>query len=444
MDLCMAMWTEYEGTTIGSGFPLTKLLQPEGRSALFSTLDDKGSVKLLRLIESHFDEDEILARWKGVAALNHPNLLRLEDYGKVSLDDTILVYAVMEPADANLGEVLVNQRLTQTESGQLAESVASALEALHSHGFVHEHVEPASILAVGEAVKLRSDCIRETPEGAEGQARKQRDIQNLCTVLLMALTQQRTLEAAGFLPAPFDRIITRGLRGEVGTAEIIETFRPKPAEPAPAPAKPAGPAPASAVTPTPTPVAPTPPVAPAPARVATAPARVSNYEREPYGENRSTARAAVIGGGILVILLCAWLVWRIFHRSPAASVSATPPVVVEPASTPAPAPQPVKAKPSAASAPAAAAPAKIAADNRDGWRVIAYTYNREDQARHKAETVGQEHPDLDPRVFSPTGGAPYFVSLGGVMNRDQAFAFSAKAHREGMPHDVYARHYHGR
>ncbi|WP_446743848.1 hypothetical protein [Silvibacterium acidisoli] len=425
----MAMWTEYEGTTIGSGFPLTKLLQPEGRSALFSTLDEKGSVKILRLIESHFDEDEILARWKGVAALNHPNLLRLEDYGKVSLDDTILVYAVMEPADANLGEVLVNQRLTPTESRQLAESVASALEALHSQGFVHEHVEPASILAVGEAVKLRSDCIREAPEGAEGQARKQRDVQNLCTVLLMALTQQRTLEAAGFLPAPFDGILARGLRGELGTAEIIDAFRPKPAEPAPAPVE----------APT---VSQTPAAAPAPARVAAAPARVASLERETYGENRSTARAAVIGGGVLVILLCAWLVWRIFHHSPAASAPAAPAVVVEPASTPAQAPQPVKAKPSPAAAPAA--PAPVAADNREGWRVIAYTYNREDQARHKAETVAQQHPDLNAQVFSPTGGAPYFVSLGGVMNRDQAFAFSAKAHREGMPHDVYARHYHGR
>lgn len=428
----MAMWTEYEGTTIGSGFPLTKLLQPEGRSALFSTLDEKGSVKILRLIESHFDEEEILARWKGVVALNHPHLLRLEDYGKVSLEETILVYAVMEPFDASLSEVLVNQRLTSAEARQLAESVASALEALHSHGFVHEHVEPGSILAVGEVVKLRSDCIREAPEGAEGQALKQRDIQNLCTVLLTALTQQRTLETAGFLPTPFDRVIPRGLRGELRASEILAAFQP--AAPASAPVAPVS-APAAAIPETTTKVSETPRFTPA----ASTPA--ASFEQEATPESRSMARVVLAAGCILVILLCAGLIWRIFHHSSGASVPAEQSAVsAKAASTPTPPP----AKATSPVTPAPAPPTTTAADTREGWRVIAYTYNHDDQARHKAEVVGQQHPDLDPQVFSPTGRAPYLVSLGGVMNQDQAFAFAAKAHREGMPHDVYARHYRGR
>jgi hypothetical protein len=35
----MYLWTEYEGATIGRAFALTKLLQAEGRSAVFSTLN---------------------------------------------------------------------------------------------------------------------------------------------------------------------------------------------------------------------------------------------------------------------------------------------------------------------------------------------------------------------------------------------------------------------
>lgn len=426
-NLCMAMWTEYEGTTIGNVFPLTKLLQPEGRSALFSTLDEKGSLKLLRLIESHFDDEEILACWKGVAALNHPHLLRIEDYGKFTLDETTLVYAVMESADANLGEVLVNQRVTPAESRQLAESVASALEALHSHGFIHEHVEPGSIFAVGEVVKLRGDCIRETPEGVEGKVLKQRDIQNLCTVLLMTLTQQRTLEAAGPLPAPFDRIVPRGLRGELELSEIFAAFQQKPASVAPAAAIPVIAA----------------KKLPDPPTVPVATKQANSFAGNAHPGSRSTLRTALVAGSAFVVLLCVWLGWHIFHHPASASVPIVPTAKVESVSTPAPPqPRPAATHP-VAPVPAVAPPATVAADTRSGWRVIAYTYNREDQARHKAEVVAQQHPDLHPEVFTPTGRAPFLVSLGGVMSRDQAFAGAAQAHREGLPHDVYARHYRG-
>jgi cell division septation protein DedD len=73
--------------------------------------------------------------------------------------------------------------------------------------------------------------------------------------------------------------------------------------------------------------------------------------------------------------------------------------------------------------------------------VIAYTYNREDQARHKSETVAQTHPELNPAVFTPTGHAPYLVTVGGVMNRDEAFALVSRVRREGLPRDSYAQNY---
>src|ERR1700678_4568553 len=116
----MELWTEYEGRTIDGDFPLTKLLRPEGRSAFFSTSDGTGEPTGIRLIESHFDDDEILSRWRGVTALNHANLLKLKKYGQVDLDGTSLLYAVMEPVEANLGEILSQQRLTVPEARQIA------------------------------------------------------------------------------------------------------------------------------------------------------------------------------------------------------------------------------------------------------------------------------------------------------------------------------------
>jgi hypothetical protein len=108
--LSMQLWTDYEGLTIDNAFPLRKLLMPEGRSAFFSTLGPNGEPTVLRLVECHFDEEEILARWRSVNALNHPNFLKFERFGQTELDGRPVVYAVFEKVDGNLAEVLDQPR----------------------------------------------------------------------------------------------------------------------------------------------------------------------------------------------------------------------------------------------------------------------------------------------------------------------------------------------
>jgi hypothetical protein len=78
---------------------------------------------------------------------------------------------------------------------------------------------------------------------------------------------------------------------------------------------------------------------------------------------------------------------------------------------------------------------------REQWRVVAFTYNREDQARKKVHTIATRHPALSPDVFSPTGRAPFLVTLGGPMTHDQAAAFLQKARTQGLPSDVYIQNY---
>ena len=76
------------------------------------------------------------------------------------------------------------------------------------------------------------------------------------------------------------------------------------------------------------------------------------------------------------------------------------------------------------------------------WRVVAYTYNHQDQAEHKAQTINDRYPDLKAEVFSPKGdGAPYLVTLGGPMERDAAFQLRNRAVSQGLPHDTYAQNY---
>jgi hypothetical protein len=431
----MELWTEYEGTTIDGSFPLTKLLQPEGRSAFFSTSNGNGVPRLIRLIESHFDEDEILARWRGVAALNNPHLIKLEKYGMVELDATRLVYAVMEPVDANLGDVVNRQRLTLPETRQLASSLTSALEALHSHGFIHEHVESASVLGVGEVVKLRSDCIRESPEGEEGRELKRRDVHDLAVVLLQALRQERTLETATRepLPAPFDRIVPLAMSGQWGLAEIAAALGEE--ETSRVIASPAAGAGAEAIVSLP--------------RAADPRESRKTEGSVPANGIELSADNVTHGNGwkaawmiALALILALWAGWHFMHSRPVDKGTAAQ-------ATPMPAQVVARTAPASASAPASPVKAPAVQKN-DGmtvggqWRVIAYTYNRPEQAQHKVETVAQKHPELRAEVFSPSGHAPYLVAVGGAMSRDEAFALVKKVRSQGLPADSYAQNYRGK
>jgi len=459
----MELWTEYEGRTIDGAFPLKKLLLPEGRSAFFSTSNGKGEPTVIRLIASHFDEDEILARWRGVEALGHPNILRLERFGQLVLDDTTVVYAVMEPVDANLAEVVSNQRLTVPEARQLAASLASALEILHSNGFVHEHVEPANIYAVGEVVKLRGDCIRETPEGQTGLEAKKRDIHNLGVVLLESLAQQQSLDAPGPKPAlaaPFDRLVPNALNGSWTLAEIRSAIGPVETS---APATPYGATHASAATPVsarglgaaavpaakPASAVPVPPASSSSPREMpllaksgsfgppAARPRIESPEGLPRVDPRTLWTAAVVA-----VILAIWLIWHFAHSAPSSpatqSVKTAPSAATTTAVKPSPSQKPTR--------PAARTSTHVVTPDgaHEQWRVIAFTYNFQDQAQKKAAFIAQSHPDLHPEVFTPTGRAPYLVTVGGSMNHDAAYALMHRSSHWGLPKDTYAQNYTGK
>jgi hypothetical protein len=435
----MELWTEYEGRTIDGAFRLTKLIRPEGRSAFFSTSNGTGVPTVIRLIESHFDDDEILARWRGVQALDHVNLIKLKSFGQVTVDETSLVYAVMEPVEANLGEILAERRLTVVETKQIATSLVAATGALHSNGFVHEHIEPANVLAVGEEIKLRSDCIRETPEGDEGSELKRWDVYDLSVVLLQALTQHKTLEEAESdlpLQEPFDEIVRKGMSGEWGLAEITTALNMNVEVPPvvrPPVAKPK--------VEVERPVASLPEAKPVAARSVSVP--VDEVDGEPRGIE---VRRLVIGVGAMLLLL---VVWFFVHGRAAKSNGSVqpvaPPVVAQgsdaAAAPSAASPSEVSTAAVPASVPSPSAPTTMG-DARGQWRVVAYTYNREAQAQQKAASVIAKHPELKPEVFTPNGHAPYLVVVGGAMSRDDAFTLVKKAKAQGwLPRDSYAQNY---
>ncbi len=157
---------------------------------------------------------------------------------------------------------------------------------------------------------------------------------------------------------------------------------------------------------------------------------------------------AYVAGAMVIVLLLVW--YFASGRSTRSNDAAKPEAVSTSAVEQNQAVATNAATKPAAGVPVAAANAPSVAvqnasgESRGNWRVIAFTYNREDQAQQKVAEIAQSHPDLNPVVFTPSGHAPFLVQLGGAMSKQEAFAFSGKAKREGMPRDIYAQNYRNR
>jgi eukaryotic-like serine/threonine-protein kinase len=151
-------------------------------------------------------------------------------------------------------------------------------------------------------------------------------------------------------------------------------------------------------------------------------------------------RLWIAGAVVLVLLL--FFFWRMMRseRSGGADAASKP---ITTLAAPGPGEGPAAAAPTPAGNPTGAvgATGRAPTAGRTQWRVVAYTFNRESQAQQKADSLAKRNPSLAPEVFTPNGNAPYLVTVGGPMTREQADAFKKKAINAGLPRDLYAQNY---
>jgi len=443
----MHLWTEYEGRKIEGTYTLGKLLRSEGRNGFFATADTTGNAAVIRLTEAHYDEDELLKRWRQVADIRQAHLIGIERFGQTDFDGVAITYALMEADDANLGDVLRERPLTLAETTQVARAVHAALTALHAGGLVHEHIEPANVLAVGETVKLRSDCVREciadiefnTPEGCADLRRK--DVHNFGLLLLECLTLEKRYNPGLNLPDVFRRMIPHMLDGTWTLEQVGQLLSPPAATP------PVTQPTASSQAATPKPPAQTtrskvaksrPEQATLPLDTPRAPDPAFRSRREVTNDSKGFNLRPWILGGAAALIVCIIVIWHFVSAKPAQPVQNQ----VQVASTPAASTttsQP--SRPVTVHSLAAASPAPTLATRTPGWYVIAWTYNHQAQAQAKADHINARNHGFHAEVFSPHGGAPYLVSLGGPMTEPDAKVLQQRARHSGLPGDTYIRNY---
>jgi TonB family protein len=234
---------------------------------------EKAAIKLIAADAR--DAKHQFLRWKATSELTHPNLIRIFEAGRCELDGTELLYVVMEYAEENLSQILPERALTAEEARGMLTPILRAMQFMHDKGFVHGHIQPSNILAVGDEVKLSSDALSapgersssaratsayDPPEAATGTISTAADVWQLGMTLIEALTQRLPVwdrarmsapEVPEALPEPFREIAGHCLQVDAGkrsTGEILHRVeadrrgseRVEPARSVPTSAKPDG------------------------------------------------------------------------------------------------------------------------------------------------------------------------------------------------------------
>jgi TonB family protein len=263
-------WREWEGQVIDGAFQLRRHLGGSDHSVVFLT--ERGETKqkaAIKFVQAGAAGAEAqLSRWKQIAQLSHPNLIRIFETGRCQLAGMNLLYVVMEYADENLAQFLPHRPLAPAETRDMLEPFLDTLKYLHSQNFVHGRIQPGNILAIDDQLKLSSDTICRAgdarakvekpdvyspPDAATPTLSPADDVWSLGITLVEALTQHAPTaeelassssqpdepQLSAALPEPFLDIARHCLRRDLQRrwtiAEIAARLNPQAAPPPPPP-----------------------------------------------------------------------------------------------------------------------------------------------------------------------------------------------------------------
>jgi len=203
----LGSWKQWEGQLVNGEFHLRQHLGGADESAVFLTEygQPQPQKAAIKLISAHATSPELqLSRWRRAAKFSHPHLIQLSQMGRCELDNTRLVFVVMEYAEEDLSQVFLERPLTPAEAHTMLKPTLGALAFLHEKGFVHGRLKLANIMSVSDLLRISSDGLHrigessiglatsstyDPPEAARGQSSAAGDVWSLGMVLVEALTQ---------------------------------------------------------------------------------------------------------------------------------------------------------------------------------------------------------------------------------------------------------------
>lgn len=210
-------------------YQLISSLGRGGHGEVFRACNDVGeevAVKVLRgdLGQDGSHEKRFLREIQICSRLNHPNLIRIHDWGQ----QEDLLYLVLELLQGEtLNDRLRGRGLTPAEVAQLLSQLGEALQTLHNEGLVHRDIKPDNLFLLHNGtVKLmdfgiaRSQDLTQatqtgfalgtpaymSPEQIQGQLDPASDQYSLGVVAFLCLTGQKPFDGDDAMAVAYQQV----------------------------------------------------------------------------------------------------------------------------------------------------------------------------------------------------------------------------------------------
>jgi serine/threonine protein kinase len=149
------------GSVLSNRYTLTEHIASGGMGQVWAATDTVlGRTVAVKLLSSSLSQESSFverfrAEARHTAALHHPNITTVFDYG----EDNGSAYLVMELVAGQPLSQIISERapLSAQETASILIQAATALEAAHQGGVVHRDVKPANILITAEGTAKLTD-----------------------------------------------------------------------------------------------------------------------------------------------------------------------------------------------------------------------------------------------------------------------------------------------
>src|ERR1051326_7554244 len=136
-------------------YRIVRKLGEGGMGVVYAAEDERlhraVAIKTIRDVSDSSVRERFMREARAAASLSHPNVCQLFDIG----DTEGTPFLVMELLDGeSLAERLARGALPLAEALRVALAILTALDALHTRGFVHRDLKPSNVFMTGYGVKL--------------------------------------------------------------------------------------------------------------------------------------------------------------------------------------------------------------------------------------------------------------------------------------------------
>jgi protein kinase-like protein len=119
-----------------------------------------GRTVAVKVLAAHYTDDPesralIRQEARSAAAISHPNIAQVHDYGEAKIEDRTIPYVVMELIrGGTLQQRLNDGPVLPGLAMRICAEVAAALAAAHAEGLVHRDIKPANVMLAPTGAKV--------------------------------------------------------------------------------------------------------------------------------------------------------------------------------------------------------------------------------------------------------------------------------------------------